>query len=139
MTTWQRSSPSASTVDQEPIVRRTPSAGASTTTSIVNVAGRFRRRSRTKGGGSRAGSSRGPNPKPVGVGRGGQLAGPEPDAGVVGVLDTVEPEAAPVVPAQVVRDEVPAAADRDEPQRLDPALPPPPARGPGGGAEAGRR
>ena len=53
---------------------------------------------------------------------GRELARPEPLAGGAGVGDPVDPEGAPVLAVAVVGDEVPAAAERDQPVRLDPAL-----------------
>ena len=53
-----------------------------------------------------------------GVG-GGQLPGAEPGPGATRLGEPVQPEAAPVVPVQVVGHQVPAPAERDQPVRLD--------------------
>ena len=52
----------------------------------------------------------------------GQVARPEPLAGRARVADPVDPEGAPVLAVPVVGDEVPAAAEGDQPVRLDPAV-----------------
>ena len=55
---------------------------------------------------------------------GGQLPRAEPLARAPRPAEPVEPEAAPVVPGQVVGDQVPAAPERDQPVRLDVPLGP---------------
>src|SRR6202034_3990268 len=47
-----------------------------------------------------------------------QLARPEPGAGALRPVEAVDAVAAPVMPVEVVADQVPAAAERDQPVRF---------------------